>query len=82
MGSFIKSEKPQPYRAPTYTISTPVSATEDAPETPEVAEGEDRVCDVVRRASRGRGSTIQTSFRGVLSEAGDLVPQRKNLLGE
>lgn len=43
---------------------------------------QDAAKDVIRKASRGRNSTILTSLRGVLSSENDLKPQRKSLLGE
>lgn len=53
-----------------------------------VSQDEDNVRDVIRRQTRGRSSTIQTSYRGVLEEneraslPTSLSPKRKNLLGE
>lgn len=44
-------------------------------------ENQDSVRRIIRR-NRGVGSTILTSFRGVLDEKSSIKPQRKNLLGE
>ena len=45
-------------------------------------ETEEAVRDIIRKSSRGRSSTIQTSFRGVLDETSSLAPKRKTVLGE
>ncbi len=47
-----------------------------------VPSGEENLRDFIRRTNRGRNSLIQTSYRGVLNDMNDLVPQRKTLLGE
>lgn len=66
------------------TTTTNVTPTTETPsvETSPSSNSEDAVKDVIKRTSRGRSSTIQTSFRGVLGETNTLVPQRKSLLGE
>lgn len=73
------------FKSPSLPIykPTPVTVTPQPVVEQEIEETtEDQARDVVRRASRGRGSTIKTSFRGVLSQNNALAPQRKNLLGE
>lgn len=69
--SYVPTSQPNATATPIVN-NTPVSST----------ESEDAVKDVIRKTSRGRSSTIQTSFRGVLGETNALVPQRKSLLGE
>ena len=87
MGSLFSSATPS--YTPTQSVATN-SVTQDVPnddgvETPDL-KNEEAVRDVVRKSSRGRSSTIQTSYRGVLEEGDNapitLTPQRKNLLGE
>jgi len=69
------------YVAPSTSIN-PTSLEPQTIDQPQSSETEDVVKDVIRRSQRGRSSTIQTSFRGVLGETNTLVPQRKSLLGE
>ena len=59
------------------TVSTQTSSSTSQPD-----DTEDAVRDIIRKSSRGRSSTIQTSFRGVLDETSSLAPKRKTLLGE
>lgn len=68
------------FEAPSTSVN-PTTATSSVDQT-QTPETEDAVRDVIRRSSRGRSSTIQTSFRGVLGDANSLAPQRKTLLGE
>ena len=81
----------QPNASPTPQASIP-----SAPSSPSQSDSQDEVItgagvpaaeeeevrDLVRRAARGRVSTVLTSYRGVLSDNGSLAPQRKTLLGE
>lgn len=62
--------------------STETSVSDSEVPSAEIPNDENAVKDVVRRASRGRHSTIQTSYRGVLGQGNTLSPQRKTLLGE
>jgi len=66
--------------APSSTSVNPASVERPSISVPD--NNDEVVKDVIRRASRGRSSTIQTSFRGVLGESNSLSPQRKTLLGE
>jgi len=66
--------------APPSTSVNPVSIERPLISDPD--NNDEVVKDVIRRASRGRSSTIQTSFRGVLGQSNQLAPQRKILLGE
>lgn len=80
---------PQP--APTSTTTTATVSTgstgtplpseqSTSPNTPEDAASTARVENLLRR-NRGITGTIQTGFRGLLSQT-KLIPQRKTLLGE
>ena len=80
MGSFMKSSKVKQI-IPTLK-KTPVTSAPFVEVESNVTLNEDQARDVARRVSRGRGSTIRTSFRGVLTKGNSLSPQRKNLLGE
>jgi hypothetical protein len=81
MGSIFKKPKIPTYRPAPTIVQRPIIPEPDTSDSDHEAEAE-KARDIVRRASRGRGSTIRTSFRGVLGENNSLVPQRKNLLGE
>ena len=59
--------------------STNTEDVQDSP-TPSNTDAEIRISSLLRR-NRGITGTIQTGFRGLLSESG-VVPQRKTLLGE
>lgn len=81
MGSLLKTQSPSmpaPYIYTPPAVQTPTTVDQPTPNT----EDEEKVRAVVRRTNRGIGSTIQTSFRGVLGETNSLAPQRKTLLGE
>ena len=83
MGSLLKTQTPSmpaPYIYTPPAVQTPKAV--DIPTPSASAEDEEKVRAVVRRTNRGIGSTIQTSFRGVLGETNSLAPQRKTLLGE
>lgn len=93
MGSLFKTSGAG-YIPPTYTpVKTPsvqknTTGEGEITEADQQIQGDEEnvVRDIVRRQTRGRNSTIQTSYRGVLGDAGDapiaLTPQRKTLLGE
>jgi hypothetical protein len=82
MGSLFKTSTPRytpaPYK-PSVTVPapTPISVQEKT-------DSVDKAQNAIRRVARNRGvgSTILTSFRGVLDDKSSLAPQRKNLLGE
>lgn len=57
-------------------------ATGNDTATPTEADGADAVREVIRKSTRGRGSTVLTSLRGVLNNDNGLQPRRKSLLGE
>lgn len=85
MGSLFSSPKiptapSVQYVAPSTSINPTLVG--DGTNTENKNDNDEAVKDVIRRASRGRASTIQTSFRGVLGETNSLAPQRKSLLGE
>jgi len=80
---FSKPDMPSMYNPYTYVppapaVNTP-SAGDSAVDSDADGEEKNRIAAIVRR--RSFPDTIQTSWRGVL-QAGDWVPQRKNLLGE
>ncbi len=81
----VPSVSPVSY-VPTTTVVQRTATTTAKPKTTttttQPSEKEDAVKDIIRKSSRGRSSTIQTSFRGVLGETNALVPKRKSLLGE
>ena len=85
MGSLF-SRPSMPTVSPVSYVPTSTTITEtpsvETTTTPSSSESEDAVKDIIRNTTRGRSSTIQTSFRGVLGETNTLVPQRKSLLGE
>ena len=86
MGSLFSPSVPR-YSPVSYTpaIASSVNETsgegETSPNTSQDNE-EEIVRDIIRRNFRGRNSTIQTSYRGVLGEDNALAPKRKTLLGE
>ena len=83
MGSILKTSTPRYAPAPYVPYTPPTS--EPAAETPKTDNADaEKVQDAIRRVARNRGigSTILTSFRGVLDDQSTLAPQRKNLLGE
>lgn len=83
MGSLFSAPSVPTYFPVTYVApSTSVNPTMVTPSTDGSSTDTETVKDVISRVSRGRSSTIQTSFRGVLGESNSLAPQRKTLLGE
>lgn len=88
MGNLFKPAVPSyaPVYIPPSAADSPSSDTNKTVAAPPELSGDDNdkaetAKDVVRRAARGRGSTVLTSFRGVL-DGNNLAPQRKSLLGE
>lgn len=81
MGS-LSSRPKVPSQSPiVYYTPTPASSGQtDTPSDPETDPSEARKNNLLQRG-RGRFSTIQTSFRGLLSLA-DSSSGRKTLLGE
>lgn len=75
----VPAYSPVQYVSPT---STQENVSDSEVSQSETLNEEEAVKDVVRRASRGRNTTIQTSYRGVLNQDNKLSPQRKTLLGE
>lgn len=92
MGSLFSPSTPAyspvSYSPPVRTISTPAPvASISSPSTVTNTDSktdEDIAKDIIKRTTRGRNSTIQTSYRGVLDPIsnGTIAPQRKSLLGE
>ena len=88
MGSLFSYSKPSSYTPMSYAIpqaSKPQSPVTVSNQDTEISKDKDEIAkveDVIRRTTRGRNSTIQTSYRGVLTEQTALMPKRKNLLGE
>ncbi len=89
MGSLFSNSQPgyTPTLRQTTQVNVPTSDGQEAQE--ENVSDDENVRDVIRKTTRARSSTIQTSYRGILGDDGDdfarsnaLVPQRKNLLGE
>ena len=89
MGSLFLPVTPT-YSPMVYTSSSSVSSSQsgspsdagsDDGDSPSQTQ-QDNLRDFIRRTNRGRNSLIQTSYRGVLNDMNDLVPQRKTLLGE
>ena len=86
MGTLFKTSTPSvtPTLTQPISIQTPVEAEVDE----SGSQDEDNVRDAIRRQTRSRSSTIQTSYRGVLEESESaslstsLSPTRKTLLGE
>ena len=85
MGSLFKTSTP----SVTPTLTQPATVKNSTePEVGEaVSQDEDSVRDAIRRETRSRSLTIQTSYRGVLEEGAKassitLSPKRKTLLGE
>lgn len=87
MGSLTRSTPSVPRYAPVVPSPTVQDAVasdgtpSEEKETSQNDENQDAVRRIIRR-NRGVGSTILTSFRGVLGENSSMKPQRKNLLGE
>lgn len=83
MGSLFKTSTPRYTPTPYVSPYTPAPIGE-AGDTPTVNDNTQKAQDTIRRLARNRGvgSTILTSFRGVLDDRSSLAPQRKNLLGE
>lgn len=81
-----------PSVSPTVRSSTSSSGSSPSDKTGETnastddnsVNEEEIIRDIIRRNFRGRNSTIQTSYRGVLGTTSEdnLRPQRKTLLGE
>ena len=85
MGSIFKTSTPRytpmQYTPPKTVVTQPVTPSkEDGGEDDTAKKAQDTIRRVAR--NRGVGSTILTSFRGVLGNQSSLAPQRKNLLGE
>lgn len=85
MGSLSSSPKPAPQPQVVYYTPAPVTPapsvdvpSENGGDTPTAAEA--RTENLLRR-NRGIFGTVQTSFRGFLSQSGQ-TGQRKSLLGE
>lgn len=87
MGSLFKTSTPR-YAPTTYAPVKGSAENNPTPDTEDktVSDGvrTQQAQDAIRRVARNRGvgSTILTSFRGVLGDRSSLAPQRKNLLGE
>jgi hypothetical protein len=88
MGSLFAPSVPR-YNPVTYSqpVTQQKSTPSTLPENPvsETKSDEDIAKDIIKRTTtRGRNSTIQTSYRGVLTplSSGTITPQRKSLLGE
>jgi hypothetical protein len=71
---------PQQVAPPSTSINP--TTVKDTSQNKKKEDDDAAVKDIIKRATRGRSSTIQTSFRGVLEEANTLAPKRKTLLGE
>jgi len=87
MGSLFSTPSTPTYSPVSYVVpSTSVNATtittDNSTENDTTDTDTETVQDVIGRVARGRSSTIQTSFRGVLGDSNSLAPQRKTLLGE
>lgn len=65
---------------PVTTTPTPSTGTDTTPDPATPGAGEERTANLLRR-NRGIFGTVQTSFRGFLSQAGQGT-QCKSLLGE
>ena len=74
---FVQPPVPTPAPQPTAAPSQPAAPASPDPET-EASQA--RVQSLLRRR-RGRAGTIETSWRGVLSQSA-AVPTRKSLLGD
>ncbi len=87
MGSLFTYSTPS-YRPMSYSVprAAPSKISEPPKQSGKSTQQSDedvaKVEDVIRRTARGRNSTIQTSYRGVLTDQSTLTPKRKNLLGE
>lgn len=88
MGSLFAPSVPR-YNPVSYAqpVTQQIPAPSTLPENPisEAKTDEDIAKDIIKRTTtRGRNSTIQTSYRGVLSPISNvtITPQRKSLLGE
>jgi len=83
MGSLFKtstpSYRPAPYTPPSVNKQSKADAVQATSD-----DNTEKAQDAIRRVARNRGvgSTILTSFRGVLDDKSSIAPQRKNLLGE
>ena len=77
MGKIFSKPKMPP--VPTFE-PTPIVVDETPKVDPEVEADEQRARNILNR-HRGRLGTINTSFRGVLSDSA-FTPTRKTLLGE
>lgn len=85
MGSLFKSPSVPQYAPVTYNAPPQNSQSTAQPDSANESVGtteSDNAREVIRRTTRGRNSTIQTSYRGVLNATNTLAPQRKSLLGE
>lgn len=80
MGSIISKPK-APSLPPVSAPSGPSEAEIRAKEEQARKDAEATRAEELARARRGMGSTITTSYRGVL-DGSDIAPRRKTLLGE
>ncbi len=88
MGSLFSTNTPS-YAPTQSTVVSPIMQTvtdKDEVKADDTSSEENDIRDFVRKSTRSRSATIQTSYRGVLDEdegsLTSIVPQRKSLLGE
>jgi len=75
----VSTVPPSPQQS---SSSQPVGTQNQSVNAEVNTDDEDAVKDIIKRTTRGRNSTIQTSYRGVLNTNEGIAPQRKTLLGE
>ena len=80
MGRIVSKPK-APSLPPPVTSSGPTEAEKKAKEEQARKDAESTRAEELARARRGIGSTITTSYRGVL-DGSEVAPRRKTLLGE